>query len=77
MRNVLVRRRYTAPAETRGDDFPAAVAAGTLTAEELLTRYVARVWKCAGSYEAAARRLKMDRRTVRSRVAAAGRSTKT
>ena len=77
VRNVLVRRRYTAPAKTRGDDFPAAVAAGTLTAEELLTRYVARVWRSAGSYEAAARRLKMDRRTVRSRVAAAGRSTKT
>ena len=76
VRNVLVRRRYAAAADPRIDDFPAAVAAGTLSADELLARYVARVWRSAGSYEAAARRLKMDRRTVRSRVAAADRLTK-
>ncbi len=39
--------------------------AGKLTAEELLRRYVGRVHQLSGSYEEAARRLALDRRTVK------------
>lgn len=71
VRNVLIRRNYQ-PAVARDgepglwDDFHS----GRLTADELLSRYCALVYKQAGSYEEAARRLGLDRRTVKSRVTA-------
>ena len=65
VRNVLVRRRYTSPAcRDKSDE-------ETLTADAMLTRHVARVYRAAGSYEAAGRQLNMDRRTVKARVEAA------
>ncbi len=75
VRNVLVRKRYDPPERVANDasDLPAAVAAGTLSADELLTRYVAHVHSRLGTYEAAARRLGIDRRTVKARVQAARR----
>ena len=72
--NVLVRGSYEPPARAAGGagDRRAAmldeIAAGTLTAEEALTRYCTLVYAETGSYVAAAQRLGMDRRTVRSRV---------
>jgi transcriptional regulator with AAA-type ATPase domain len=39
--------------------------AGQWTADELLSRYARRVYQLAGSYEEAARRLALDRRTVK------------
>ena len=42
--------------------------AGTLTADKLLRRYCTLVYAQAGSYEETARRLAMDRRTVKSKV---------
>lgn len=77
VRNVLVRGRYRPPARTRMVAAPAQaladdVVAGRLTADALLGRYCALVYRQAGdSYEAAARRLQMDRRTVKSRLDAA------
>ena len=75
VRNVLVRGDYAplaTPVNTGGaDDLSSAVAAGSLSADELLTRYVAHVHNQSGTYEATARRLKLDRRTVAVRVAAA------
>jgi transcriptional regulator with AAA-type ATPase domain len=75
VRNVLVRREYhpagvapdcvaLAPAAALGAD----VARGTLDVEELLSRYTTLVYHLSGSYEEAARRLGIDRRTVKARV---------
>ena len=41
---------------------------GVLTADDLLRRYCTIVYARTGSYEAAAQRLKLDRRTVKSKV---------
>ena len=51
-----------------GDPFLARFRAGQLSADELLARYAARVYRLTGSYEEAARRMGMDRRTVKARV---------
>jgi DNA-binding NtrC family response regulator len=71
VKNVLIRRNYR-PARTGREDavdgFLEAARAGRLTADELLDRYVTLVYSRAGSYEEAARRLAMDRRTVKARV---------
>jgi len=52
-----------------GHDSPqtlaAALEAGEWTADELLRRYISRVHRLSGSYEEAARRLALDRRTVK------------
>jgi DNA-binding NtrC family response regulator len=75
VRNVLVRGEYhpqTRPARAT-DDLPSAFRAGALTADELVTRYCALVYRETGSYQETARRLGIDRRTVKSRVDAAGR----
>ena len=48
--------------------------AGELTADQLLSYYSAEVYRITGSYDAAARRLGLDRRTVKSKVAASTRS---
>jgi hypothetical protein len=45
-----------------------AVSQGALTAEELLARYCSLVYAATGSYQETARRLGIDRRTVRSKV---------
>jgi hypothetical protein len=71
VRNVLIRSDYRpAPAE-RGD--PADLLAGEiregkLTADQLLRRYCTLVYGQTGSYEETARRLGIDRRTVKAKV---------
>lgn len=71
LRNVLVRKEYR-PTQTRSvtaqDDLSLAMTNGALTAEELLRRYCALVYAQTGSYEETARRLQLDRRTVKSKV---------
>ena len=72
VRNVLIRGEYR-PA-TGGDGRPAenmaaALRAGALTADELLSRYCALVYAETRSYQETARRLGLDRRTVKSKVA--------
>ena len=42
--------------------------AGLLTADELVGRYVTVVYSRTGSYEETARRLGLDRRTVKAKV---------
>jgi len=76
VRNVLVRGAYRpARAEGAGAAPPLAqqVESGALTADELLERYCEIVYRQCRSYEAAARRLGLDRRTVKARVQAAAR----
>ena len=73
VRNVLIRSNYRParskavpadPLDRIADDFRA----GRLTAEELLSRYCTIMYAKTGSYEEAARRLQIDRRTVKSKV---------
>jgi len=73
IKNMLIRRDYR-PSQTRAED-PADELAqdfrtGRMTAEQLLSRYCALVYRQTGSYEETARRLGIDRRTVKSRVVA-------
>jgi len=49
-------------------EFAAAFLAGTLTADELLSRYCTLVYSQTHGYERAAKHLKLDRRTVKSNV---------
>ncbi len=71
LRNVLVRKEYQ-PTQTRSvtvqEDLSQAMTTGALTADELLRRYCALVYAQTGSYEETARRLQIDRRTVKSKV---------
>lgn len=71
VRNVMVRREYEPvrtgePAET-GDLFAEARTA-SLSADDLLRRYCTLVYARLGTYEAAAERLGLDRRTVKAKV---------
>ena len=70
--NVLIRGEYR-PAGDGGvsgvrERLAEELLSGSLTAEEVLKRYCTIVYAQAGSYEEAARRLELDRRTVKSRV---------
>jgi transcriptional regulator with AAA-type ATPase domain len=78
LRNVLIRRSYVPPtaaprAEPAGprEELLAAIVDGRLTADELVRRYCSLVFAETKSYEATARRLQLDRRTVRAKVDAA------
>jgi transcriptional regulator with AAA-type ATPase domain len=71
VRNVIIRGTYqpVTVGETEGESgFWGAFQAGKLKAEEVLAYYTALVYRQAGSYEEAARRLGVDRRTVKARV---------
>jgi hypothetical protein len=71
VRNVLVRKEYRPPqARTRAahEEFSRMFTGGELTAEELLRRYCTWVYGQTGSYEETARRLQLDRRTVKSKI---------
>ena len=71
VRSVLIRKEYRPP-EPRPlaarDEFANALDRGTLTADELLRRYCTVVYSQTGSYEETARRLQLDRRTVKSKI---------
>jgi transcriptional regulator with PAS, ATPase and Fis domain len=71
VRNVLVRKEYHPPqlrATSPQQDFSQALTEGVLTADELLRRYCTQVYAQTGSYEETARRLQLDRRTVKSKI---------
>ncbi len=71
VRNVLIRGEYH-PSARGGRAVERSLASdveeGRLTLDELVRRYTNLVHRQAGSYEAAARRLGVDRRTVKSRM---------
>jgi len=71
VRSVLIRKEYH-PLRPRDvsahEDFARAVGSGTMTADELLRRYCTLVYSQTGSYEETARRLQLDRRTVKSKI---------
>ena len=59
------------PAADFRDQLLADITDARLTADELLRRYCTLVFATTGSYEATARKLKLDRRTVRAKIDAA------
>jgi transcriptional regulator with AAA-type ATPase domain len=71
VRNILVRGAYRPAEAGGGDDLTRSlerIEAEKLTADELLRRYCTLVYSRCGSYVETARRLGLDRRTVRARV---------
>jgi hypothetical protein len=76
VKNVLIRRDYRPAGQARpapADRLAADIQDGGLSAEELLRRYCALVYDRTGSYEETARRLGLDRRTVKSKIDALAR----
>ncbi len=72
VRNVLIRGDYRPhPGRDEAETMGAALRAGSITAERLVERYVAHVYSLTGSYQETARRLELDRRTVKAKVLAA------
>jgi transcriptional regulator with GAF, ATPase, and Fis domain len=73
VRNIVIHGSYhpLESGETAGEDvFFGRFRRGELTAEDVLAHYAAVVYRQAGSYEEAARRLGLDRRTVKAKVEA-------
>lgn len=71
VRNLILRGDYrpTGPLARGGtDDWNTVIGSGALTAEELLRRYTRIVFAQAGTIEETARRLDLDRRTVKARL---------
>ncbi len=71
VRNVLIRRDYRpAPSPDRdpADELAHDLRLGRLTADELIRRYCAYIYQQTGSYEETARRLQLDRRTVKAKI---------
>src|SRR5579871_1198182 len=71
VKNMLIRRDYR-PSQPRSpspaEQFSQDVRHGRLSADELLTHYITMVYSRTGSYEETARRLGLDRRTVKAKV---------
>jgi hypothetical protein len=70
LNNVLIRGEYRPAGDAGGvrERLAEELLGGALTAEDVLRRYCTIVYARAGSYEEAARRLELDRRTVKSRI---------
>jgi transcriptional regulator with AAA-type ATPase domain len=71
VKNVMIRRDYRpsrSAATDPVDEFVNRLRAGRLTADEALSYYSTIVYRQTGSYEETARRLGIDRRTVKSRI---------
>jgi transcriptional regulator with PAS, ATPase and Fis domain len=71
VKNVLIRRDYRPSRSAPSGAMEATLDAfreGRLTADEVLSRYCTLVYRRTGSYEETARRLGIDRRTVKAKV---------
>ena len=71
VRNMLVRREYRPAGRRVGtthERLGIEMTRGDLTAEEILQRYCTLVYAKTGTYEEAARRLNLDRRTVKAKI---------
>ena len=71
VRNVMIRGEYRPPHATRVSGrqrVAEEMLAGALNADELLRRYCTLVYAETGSYQETARRLDLDRRTVKDKV---------
>jgi DNA-binding NtrC family response regulator len=73
VRNVIIRRGYQPIADreaAKEDSFFARFRHGDLAADEVISYYAALVYRKTGTYEETARRLGLDRRTVKTKVEA-------
>ena len=74
VRNLLIRRRYSPPRVSSSlsadpfDQLASQMREGQITADEVVGRYCQLNYAESGSYEATARSLGLDRRTVKARV---------
>jgi DNA-binding NtrC family response regulator len=71
VRNILIRKEYQTSRldrEMDNRDVFGEARSGNLTAGELLSRYCTLVYSQTGSYEETARRLQIDRRTVKAKI---------
>ena len=71
VRNILIRGEYRPtqmPDQSAHQSLAQAITAGTLTADQLLCRYCTLVHAQTRNYEETARRLQLDRRTVKSKI---------
>jgi hypothetical protein len=68
VKNVLIRRDYRPARPAQGDEFAQSLRLGRLTAEQVLSRYCTLVYGQTGSYEETARRVGLDRRTVKAKI---------
>jgi transcriptional regulator with PAS, ATPase and Fis domain len=67
VRNIIVRKKYC-PSQRQCGDIKGIIEAGDLTADELLSYYCTAIYKKTENYQEVARRLHLDRRTVKSKV---------
>ena len=75
VRNIVIRKEYRPTlVGTDASSFVVDLESATLTAEELLEKYCAAVYERTGNYLETARRLGLDRRTVKSKVEAFSRN---
>jgi DNA-binding NtrC family response regulator len=72
VKNVLIRRDYrpsqSKPASNSSEELQRDFSTGRLKAEDLICRYASLVYRQTGSYEETARRIGLDRRTVKAKV---------
>ncbi len=75
VKNVLIRRDYrpsrSRPSASPGnslEDLQRDFSAGRLKAEDLICHYASLVYRLTGSYEETARRIGLDRRTIKAKV---------
>ena len=69
VRNVLIRRDYQPLGRPPAvESLAAAISDSSLTLDELISHYCTQVYKETGSFVETARRLQVDRRTVRARI---------
>jgi transcriptional regulator of acetoin/glycerol metabolism len=70
VRNVLIRKEYRPTSRAVDAPWLFDLREASFTAEELLEAYCAHVYERSGSFLETARRLGLDRRTVKSKVQA-------
>ena len=68
VRNVIIRRSYRPMESREADPYMARYYRGEFTADEVVQHYAGLVYRQTGTYEETARRLGLDRRTVKAKL---------
>jgi transcriptional regulator with GAF, ATPase, and Fis domain len=71
VRNILIRGQYSPSGsmyDQQGESLTRSIGDCSLTADELLNLYCAKMYQKTGSYQKAAQLLELDRRTVKKRI---------